>query len=152
VGVVAVLGLLGAGCSDDAGGGDEGASSGSTASTSTTTTPSTGPTAATTGTTAPPEASRPTAFTAQARDAVNELKAAWEEGDDARARAIAPGEVVEALFPIPPDGFEVYGCDTGEFETSTCSFRNRSTGVYITVTSTRTEPGWQVTSLFVDGG
>ena len=46
----------------------------------------------------------------------------------------------------------MYGCDTGEFETSTCSFRNRSTGAYITVTSTRTEPGWQVSSLFVDGG
>ncbi len=143
--LVSLLGAL-AGCSDDGAGG---AASSTTSSTTTTT--STEPTTATTGTTAPSEPSRPTAFTAEARDAANELKAAWDEGDQDRARAIAPGEVVDALFPIPPDGFEVYGCDTGEFETSTCSYRNRSTGAYITVTSTRTEPGWQVSSLFVDG-
>jgi hypothetical protein len=137
--------LVGAGCSDDDG--DATTSSTTTSTTATTTEPTTTTTAPTT----PSEPSRPTAYTAQARDAVNELKAAWEEGDDDRARAIAPGEVVDALFPIEPDGFEVYGCDTGEFETSTCSYRNRSSGVYITVTATRTEPGWQVTSLFVDG-
>lgn len=103
----------------------------------------------TTGTTAPPG---PTAFTAQARDAVNELKSAWEAGDRARAAAIAPGDVVEALFVVTPDGFEVYGCDTGEFDTSTCNLRNRSTGAYITLTSERHPEGWQVAAVFVDQG
>jgi hypothetical protein len=150
--VALVVGLAGVGCSDD--GGDEtGTTTSSSASVTTAATvPPTDPGTVTTTSTAPAEPTRPTAYTAQARDAVNELKAAWDEGDQVRARAIAPGEVVDALFPIPPDGFEVYGCDTGEFETSTCSFRNRATGAYITVTSTRTEPGWQVSSLFVDGG
>jgi hypothetical protein len=143
--------LVGSGCGGDDGGDDGATSTTTTSSTTTTTSTSIPSETPSTGTTAPPEPSRPTAFTAEARDAVNELKAAWEEGDDARARAIAPGDVVDALFPIAPDGFEVYGCDTGEFETSTCSFRNRSSGVYITVTSTRSDQGWQVSSIFVDG-
>ncbi len=92
----------------------------------------------------------PTAFTEQAADAINELEAAWEAGDQARARAIAPGEVVEALFLVPPEGFEVYGCDSGEFETSTCNFRNRSTEAFIVVTATRTDPGWQVSTIDIN--
>lgn len=145
---VLVLALLGPGCSSD--GGDDRVAS-TTTSSATTGPPSTGVETATTGSTTPPPPSEPTAFTAEARDAANELKAAWEEGDQGRARAIAPGEVVDALFPISPDGFEVYGCDTGEFDTSTCSYRNRSSGAYITVTSGRSEQGWQVSSIFVDG-
>lgn len=149
--IALVVGVAGAGCGD--GGDDEaGPTTSSTTVTTTETVPPTDPGTVTTASTVPAEPTQPTAFTAEARDAVNELKAAWEDGDQARARAIAPGEVVDALFPIPPDGFEVYGCDTGEFETSTCSYRNRATGAYITVTSTRTEPGWQVSSLFVDDG
>jgi hypothetical protein len=93
--------------------------------------------------------SRPTAFTTRAADAANELKAAWEVGDRPRALAIAPGDVVEALFLVPPAGFEIYGCDTGEFDTSTCNFRNRSTGVYIPVTMVRSEQGWQVDTIYV---
>ena len=97
----------------------------------------------------PSETSGPTAFAATARDAVNELKAAWESGDQARAAAIAPGEVIAALFPIPSDGFEVYQCDTGEFETSTCAYRNRSTGVFISVNAVRHPEGWQIGTIIV---
>lgn len=107
-------------------------------------TPSSAPSSS--DTTAPPG---PTAFTAQAADAANELKAAWEAGDRPRALAIAPADVVEALFLVPPAGFEIYGCDTGEFDTSTCNFRNRSTGVYIPVTMERHEQGWQVATVYV---
>lgn len=99
------------------------------------------------GSTAP---TRPTAFTDLAADAVNELRAAWEAGDEARARAIAPGDVVEALFAVPADGFEVYGCDTGEFETSTCNFRNRATGVFIVVSAQRQPEGWQIATILVN--
>lgn len=96
-----------------------------------------------------PAISAPTAYTAQAADAANELKAAWEAGDRPRALAIAPSDVVEALFLVPAEGFEIYGCDTGEFDTSTCNYRNRSTGVYIPVTMVRSEQGWQVGSIYV---
>ena len=108
----------------------------------------------TTGTTAPPDTgpSQPTAFTTTARDAVNELKTAWETGDRPRATAIAPGDSVDALFHLSPDGYEVYGCDTGEFETSTCNFRNRSTGTQIGVSAQRHPEGWQITTVNVSSG
>jgi hypothetical protein len=135
----------------------DGASEGTTTTSAPSSTPgstgtdgSTGSTSSSTPTT--PTAStpsRPTAFTTTARDAVNELKASWETGDRARAALVAPGEVVDALFPLPSDNFEVYGCDTGEFETSSCNYRNRSTGVYITVTCQRHPQGWQVATIEV---
>jgi len=96
------------------------------------------------------EPSRPTAFTGAARDAVNELKAAWEAGDRGRAATIAPGAVVEALFVVPPDGFEIQGCDTGEFDTSTCTFRNRSTEAFIVVAAIRSDAGWQIDTIDVN--
>lgn len=150
--VAGVAVLLVAGC-----GGDDGSADPTTStSTSTSTeavdpTASTAPTAADTPTTAPPDTvSGPTAFTATAADAVDELKAAWEAGDRPRAAAIAPGEVVDALFAVPAAGFEVYGCDTGEFPTSTCDYRNRSTGTFIKVGAKRTDgQGWQISTIDV---
>lgn len=119
-----------------------------TASTASAGTPTTSPT---TSSTAPPNTvSAPTAFSPTAADAITELKAAWEAGDRPRAAAIAPGDVVEALFVVPAGGFEVYGCDTGEFPTSTCDFRNRSTGTFIKVGAKRTDgQGWQVSTIDV---
>lgn len=93
--------------------------------------------------------SQPTAFTTTAEDAVNELKAAWEVGDRPRAELIAPGDVIDALFAIPPESFEVYGCDTGEFPTSNCNYRNRSTDMYIKVTAARSDAGWQISTVNV---
>lgn len=147
--VVLVLGLALTGCGGDDGGTDAGTDSSLIPPETTdaeTTAPSTETTTASTEatTTAP---SAPTAFTAQAADAVNELKAAWEAGDQARARAIAPGDVVDALFAVPAGGFEVYGCDTGEFATSTCNYRNRATEVFIVVTAARSDAGWQIATL-----
>ncbi|QYG93341.1 hypothetical protein HC251_13510 [Iamia sp. SCSIO 61187] len=95
-------------------------------------------------------ASTPTAFAPSAREAIDGLKTAWEAGDQAGARALAPGEVVDQLFAVPADGFETYGCDTGEFETSTCNFRNRSTEAFIVVTAARTDAGWQIASVDVN--
>lgn len=134
-------------------GGDDGDGKGETSSTTTTTvaapssTPSTEPEETTTS-----GPSRPTGWTDTARDAVDELVAAWEAGDRARAEAIAPGDAVDALFHLAPGGFEVYGCDTGEFETSTCNLRNRGTGVVVGVTAARGEAGWQIATLIVSEG
>lgn len=155
--VLALLLAVGAlaGCSDDGGGSTEPGPGSSlippestesadaqTSGSASTDTTSTAPT-----TTAP---STPTAHTAAARDAVNELKAAWEAGDRPRAAAIAPGDVVDALFAVPPGGFEVYGCDTGEFDTSTCNLRNRSTEAFIVVTAARSAAGWQISTIDVN--
>jgi hypothetical protein len=140
------LGLALAGCGGADGGTDAGPDS-SLIPPESTDAETTAPSTETTTTTAP---SAPTAFTAQAADAVNELKAAWEAGDQARARAIAPGDVVDALFAVPAGGFEVYGCDTGEFETSTCNYRNRATEVFIVVTAARSDAGWQVATIDVN--
>ena len=141
-----------AGCSGDDEGTDAGPDSSlipPEATDAETTAPSSDATTASTEatTTAP---SAPTAFTAQAADAVDELKAAWEAGDQARARAIAPGDVVDALFAVPADGFEVYGCDTGEFETSTCNYRNRGTEAFIVVTAARSDAGWQIATVDIN--
>lgn len=96
------------------------------------------------------EPSQPTATTDQAADAVNELVTAWQAGDQERAATIAPGDVVEALFAVPPDGFELYGCDSGEFETSTCNLRNRSTEAFVVVTAARTDAGWQIDTIDIN--
>lgn len=145
---VLVLGLALAGCSADDEGPDAGPDSSliPPESTEAETTTTTAPPASTGPTTAP----EPTSFTTQAADAVNELKAAWEGGDQVRARAIAPAEVVDALFAVPADGFEVYGCDTGEFETSTCNYRNRATEAFIVVTAQRSDAGWQIATIDVN--
>jgi hypothetical protein len=95
-------------------------------------------------------ASTPTAFAPSPREAIDRLKAAWEAGDQATALALAPAEAVDQLFALPADGFETYGCDTGEFETSTCSFRNRSTEAFIVVTAVRSDAGWQIGSVDVN--
>lgn len=117
--------------------------------TSTTTDGTSLPGESSTASSTPATPSPPTAFTATASDAVNELKAAWEQGDRERAAAIAPGDVVDALFGVPADGFEVYGCDSGEFPTSSCNYRNRSTGAYIKVSAARSDAGWQISTVTV---
>lgn len=145
-----VLGLLGCSSND----GDTATSTStstnpSTESTATTDAPDGGSSEPATDTTSPGAPSQPTAYTATAEDAVNELKTAWLEGDRARATAIAPGDVVDALFGVAPESFEVYGCDTGEFPTSTCNYRNRSTGVFIKVSAARSDAGWQISTITV---
>ena len=118
----------------------------STSSTSSSTTAST-EAATTSESTTPTTEAAPTAFRDSAAGAVQELKEAWQGGDRNRALAIAPVGVVDELFALDPGGYETYGCDTGEFETSTCNFRNRSTGQFIVVTAGRAPQGWQVVTI-----
>lgn len=130
------------------GGGDDDPTAASTTSTEAATTEAPAPETSGAPTTTAP--SGPTATTAEARDAANELKAAWEAGDQARARAIAPGEAVDALFAVPAGGFEVYGCDSAQFEFSSCNWRNRASGAYVSVSMRKLSEGaWQVDSLTV---
>lgn len=133
--------LLVAACGDDGGSADD------TTTTTAPTTASSDTTASTdTTTTAPPGL---TLITERASDAVGELKAAWEANDRPRALAVAPVAVVDELLALPSGGYEVYGCDTGEFETSSCNYRSRSEGIQISVTARRFDAGWQIESIHV---
>ncbi len=96
--------------------------------------------------TAPPE---PTLAFADPKAAVEHLVGAWQAGDSATALQGATAEAVTSLFSQPADGFELYGCDSGEFETSTCNYRNRSTGGYAQITAEKRPAGWVVAAVFV---
>jgi hypothetical protein len=119
-----------------------------------TTTPSTEPaspssTPPSPSTTAPPTVPEPTRAFPDPQAAVDALVDAWRAADSATALQGATAESVTSLFSQPPDGFELYGCDSGEFETSTCNYRNRSTGGYAQITAEKRPAGWVVVAVFV---
>lgn len=123
-----------------------------TTSTSTTTTTTTStpvrPTAkpGTTTTTAPVG---PSLFSATPRGAVEQLVSAWRAGDRAAAARVADATAVRNIFTQPAGGFELYGCDSGEFTTSTCNYRNRSTAGYAQITADKQAAGWIVTAVYM---
>ncbi len=125
----------------------------SSASTSAATTPSTTVPASPSSTapppSAPPTVPEPTLAFPDPQAAVVHLVDAWRAGDPATAAQGATTEALTTLFDQPPDGFELYGCDSGEFETSTCNYRNRSTGGYAQITAERRPAGWVVAAVFV---
>lgn len=141
--VVVALGACGQG--DD----EATSTSGSTTTPSTTApaSPSSAPPAP--STTAPPTVPEPTRTFPDPQAAVEALVDAWRAGDSATALQGATAESVTNLFSQPPDGFELYGCDSGEFETSTCNYRNRSTGGYAQITAEKRPAGWVVAAVFV---
>lgn len=117
--------------------------------------PPTDPTTPTTAPTTPPVTTAPAApqsFTSP-KEAVEALVDAWEAQDRPRASMAAPADAVAALFAVSPDGYALYGCDTGEFPTSRCNYRNRSSGGYVAITAKRVDPGsaafWRVAGVVV---
>jgi hypothetical protein len=70
-------------------------------------------------------------------------------GDEAAAGTAATAEAVRNVFTQPGPGFELYGCDTGEFDTSTCNYRNRSTQGYASITAEKAPIGWIVTAVYM---
>jgi hypothetical protein len=140
--VVVLAALALAGCSD--GGGDA-------TTTSTSTTTSTTSTTAGTGTTASsgPAGSAPTQGFGSARAAIDHFVAAWMAGDRATAQTGATAESVHNVFTQPGAGFTLYGCDTGEFATSTCNYRNRATQGYASITAEQAPIGWIVTAVYM---
>jgi hypothetical protein len=149
--VIAAVVLASVACGQ---GDDEAATSSSTSSSSgppsssaSTAPPSTAPPAP--ESTAPAPAAEPTLAFPDPRAAVDHLVGAWQAGDSATALQGATAEAVTTLFRQPPDGFDLYGCDSGEFETSTCNYRNRSTGGYAQITAEKRPAGWVVAAVFV---
>ena len=70
-------------------------------------------------------------------------------GDRAAAQTGATAEAVRNVFTQPGGGYALYGCDTGEFDTSTCNFRNRATHGYASITAEKAPVGWIVTAVYM---
>ncbi|MEZ5176998.1 MAG: hypothetical protein R2746_01600 [Acidimicrobiales bacterium] len=129
------------GSSDDAG---------STATTSTTapatTTSTTAPAA--TSTTLPAPVGRP-----EAKDAALTLYDAWTKNDRVGAATVADPPAIDAVFAATPGPYELYrGCDTGEFDTGGCLFRDRSTNNTIQIDVERRNGNWVVSGAFFSPG
>lgn len=138
--------LATAACSSDddhAGGGSTAApslvppASETTVRTATSTTPTTTPAAPT------PVGASDGAAAAQA------LYDAWVAGDRAAAARVAEPAAIDAIWAAAPGPYQLYrGCDTGEFDTGGCMFRDRSTNHTIQIDLTRRGDMWVVTGAF----
>jgi len=128
------------------GGAEEGGDRPSTTSTTTSTTAST-PTS-TAGTSAP-SGDGPSQGFGSARLAIDHFVAAWMADDKATAQTGATAEAVRNVFTQPGAGYALYGCDTGEFDTSTCNLRNRATHGYASITAEKAPIGWIVTAVYM---
>lgn len=141
IGAVLAVGL--AACS--------GSSDAATSTTSTTVAPTsstTSTTVAPTSTTLPAPVGRP-----EAKDAALVLYDAWTKGDRVGAAQVADVAAIDAIFLAVPGPYELYrGCDTGEFDTGGCLFRDRSTNNTIQVDVERRDGNWVVAGAFFSPG
>lgn len=155
--LAASVGLgLGA-CTDDDGsaGGDGDTEIGSPA---TETTSITSTTAAPTTTTTPTTTAAPTtapdpAGAATPEAAADSLYQAFVAGDRTAATEVAEPAAVDTVFAATPGPYQPYrGCDTGEFDTSGCLYRDRSTNNTIQFDMERRDQVWVVTGAFFSPG
>jgi len=126
---------------------DGGATSKVTTTPPTTAASTTATTAPTTTATTAPAPSEPTLFFPEARAAVDHLIDAWKRADAAIALQGATTRAVLNLFTQPAEGFSLYGCDSAEFMTSHCNYRNRATGGYAAITAEKRAQGWIVSDV-----
>ena len=69
--------------------------------------------------------------------------------DRAAALTIADPAAVDAIFAATPGPYKLYrGCDTGEFDTGGCLFRDRSTNNTIQIDVEKRATGWVVAGTF----
>lgn len=137
--LVAGLGLAAAACGSDGGAASDGGTEiGS---------PATAERGSTT-TVAPAEPTEPTGLP-DAAAAATELYDAWVADDRAAALTIADPAAVDAIFAATPGPYKLYrGCDTGEFDTGGCLFRDRSTNNTIQIDVEKRATGWVVARTF----
>ena len=138
----------------DAGGASDGPTE--IGSPATATAPTTSPAGTSAATTAPAASSTapagPTGV-ADAATAATKLYDAWVAGDRQAAATIAEPTAVDAIFSATPGLYELYrGCDTGEFDTGGCLFRDRSTNNTIQIDVERRDTGWVVSGAFFSPG
>jgi hypothetical protein len=91
----------------------------------------------------------PTQGFSSARAAIDHFVAAWQANDEAAAQLGASSIAVHNVFTQPGAGFALYGCDTGEFATSTCNYRDRATNGYASITAEKAPIGWIVTEVYM---
>ena len=127
-----------AACSSDGDDGSGGTSGDSSLLPPVSVTSSTAPTttAATTTTAAAPTGAPDAATAAQT------LYDAWTRDDRATAATVAEAAAIDAIWAAVPGPYQLYrGCDTGEFDTGGCLFRDRSTNHTIQVDVERRDTG-----------
>lgn len=82
-------------------------------------------------------------------EALDFIIGAWLANDPVGAQRIASADTVFQLFGQPYKGYAKYGCDTAEFDTSTCNYRNRSTGGYVSLYFEKGADGWVVDGVAI---
>ena len=81
--------------------------------------------------------------------AAHRLYDAWVANDRAAAAMIADPAAIDAVFAAPKGTYELYrGCDTGEFGTGGCLFRNRANNNTIQIDLEKRATGWVVSGAF----
>lgn len=71
-------------------------------------------------------------------------------GDRSAAASVAEPAAIDAVFAAPPGAYQSYSrCDTGEFDTSGCLYRDRSNNNTIQFDMERRANAWVVTGAFV---
>ncbi|QXC62543.1 hypothetical protein KSP35_07020 [Aquihabitans sp. G128] len=82
-------------------------------------------------------------------DATAQLYAAFQAGDRAAAAKVAEPAAIDAVFAAVPGPYQPYrGCDTAEFGTSGCLYRDRSTNHTIQFDLEKRGTVWVVTNGF----
>ena len=109
---------------------------------------STSTTAVPASTTTTPAAKAPVGMP-DGETAARRLYDAWVANDRAAAATIADPAAIDAVFAAPKGTYELYrGCDTGEFGTGGCLFRNRANNNTIQIDLEKRATGWVVSGAF----
>jgi hypothetical protein len=117
-------------------------SSDSAATTVTTTAPAT--TAASTTTTLPATVGTPTA-----EETAKALYAAWNADDRVAAARVAEPTAIDAIWKAVKGSYEFYSaCDSGEFGTGGCLYRDRATGQTIQIDMEKRGENWVAVGAF----
>lgn len=91
--------------------------------------------------------------TATGAEAAQALYDAWGRNDRAAASTVADVAAIDAMWASTPGPYQLYrGCDTGEFDTGGCLFRDRSTNNTIQVDLARRDGKWVVTGAMFSAG
>jgi len=109
----------------------------------------------TTSTTAPASTTTlaPAVGRPEAKDSALTLYNAWKVNDRATASQVADVSAIDSMFAAVPGNYELYrGCDTGEFDTGGCLFRNRSNNDTIQIDVEKRNGQWVVTDAYFSAG
>lgn len=82
-------------------------------------------------------------------DAAHALYQAWVDDDREAAARVALPEAIDSMWTAVHGPYELYRhCDDGEFDTSGCLFRDRSTNHTIQISLERRDGVWVIVGTF----